>query len=383
MQMAILVRTRNHGKSYELRIIHDRLEKPIYRTLDTREDAERIGVQALQALDRGESPGWLLRPDQRPFTTIGEAIRAYLAIGDTPASTERLLDTLNRMIGARRLADVDYAWAEAWIHAMKIERHSTPGTIRKKKGALSAVLAWVTTTQPLCLASNPLQLLRHGYSGYGKTIRTMLIERHVEIPEDIERGRRIDREEQSHIVQILEERLGLATSIEHRARIEALSLMFQLAICTAMRMREIYTLTEDQVQPELKTIFLKRTKNGDNRQVPLNSHAIALLRRQWPALAASREEKRMFPFWRGSTDPDVLRATTSEVSKLFAYVFCEALSEDLYFHDTRHEAVCRWVLEAPLPLTSEFLARAAGMRNARTRQRYLSLRGSELADQLG
>lgn len=41
------------------------------------------------------------------------------------------------------------------------------------------------------------------------------------------------------------------------------------------------------------------------------------------------------------------------------------------------------MLNAPVPLTSEELGRAAGMRDARTRQRYLSLRGSELADKLG
>ncbi len=48
---------------------------------------------------------------------------------------------------------------------------------------------------------------------------------------------------------------------------------------------------------------------------------------------------------------------------------------DLHFHDTRHEAVCRWVMLTPI--TSEQLGRWAGMRDGRTRMRYLSLRGSE------
>jgi hypothetical protein len=82
-------------------------------------------------------------------------------------------------------------------------------------------------------------------------------------------------------------------------------------------------------------------------------------------------------------DKASLSATTSRVSALFARVFELAGSEELHFHDSRHEALCRWVLEAPRPLTSEQLGRAAGMRDARTRQRYLSLRGSELADMLG
>ena len=78
-------------------------------------------------------------------------------------------------------------------------------------------------------------------------------------------------------------------------------------------------------------------------------------------------------------DPKALAATTARLSRMFANVFAEAGSDDLHFHDTRHEALCRWVLESP-DLTSEQLGRAAGMRDARTRQRYLSLRGSELAD---
>jgi hypothetical protein len=64
---------------------------------------------------------------------------------------------------------------------------------------------------------------------------------------------------------------------------------------------------------------------------------------------------------------------------MFADVFAEAQSDDLHFHDSRHEALCRWVLGSRV-LTSEQLGRAAGMRDARTRQRYMSLRGSELAD---
>jgi len=80
-----------------------------------------------------------------------------------------------------------------------------------------------------------------------------------------------------------------------------------------------------------------------------------LLNTPWSALEAIRQGGRVFPFWDGRLDSDVLRATTSRVSALFAGVFDEAGSEDLHFHDSRHEALCRWVLEALRPLTSEQL----------------------------
>jgi hypothetical protein len=68
---------------------------------------------------------------------------------------------------------------------------------------------------------------------------------------------------------------------------------------------------------------------------------------------------------------------------MFSKHFKAAGSVALHFHDTRHEAICRWVLNAPQPLSSEALGRAAGMKDEKTRRRYLSLRGSELADMLG
>src|SRR5579862_7202331 len=93
----------------------------------------------------------------------------------------------------------------------------------------------------------------------------------------------------------------------------------------------------------------------------------------------ARRRGQLIPLWDGLLEPKALAATTARLSRLFANVFVEADSDDLHFHDTRHEALCRWVLEST-DLTSEQLSRAAGMRDARTRQRYLSLRGSELAD---
>jgi integrase len=177
------------------------------------------------------------------------------------------------------------------------------GTIRKKKGALSRVLDWVVNAHPLWLAMNPLHVLPHGYSGYDEYTRQVLAEQGHEIPGDIERNRRVDPDQERRIVELLERRIVLVASMEERAEAEGLSLMFQLAPQTAMRMREIYTLTMDQVQVEShKTIFLIKTKNGDSRQVPLTPEARALLSRPWPALEAVRQAGRLFPFWNGATD---------------------------------------------------------------------------------
>jgi integrase len=360
-----------------------RLPKPFYRTFDEPDEARRVGERALVALDRGEMPDWLVRAEPAGGVTVAQAILKCRNIRAVPASTEGLLDTLSSEIGAKALAELDYEWAEAWVSAMKREKHSAPGTIRKKKGALSRVLDWVTRAHPLWLSTNPLHHLPHGYSGYDENSRVALVREGIDVPEDKERNRRIDPAEEFRIVEVLRLRRASTAVIAEQGDAEGLSLMFQLALRTAMRMREIYTLTQDQVSIARKTIFLQKTKNGDRREVPISTKCAALLETPWPALDELRQGDRLFPFWDGRLDKVSLRATTSRVSALFARVFEEAGSADLHFHDSRHEALCRWVLEAPRPLTSEQLGRAAGMRDARTRQRYLSLRGLGLADMLG
>ena len=59
---------------------------------------------------------------------------------------------------------------------------------------------------------------------------------------------------------------------------KALNCLFELALETAMRLREMYTLDSAQVAIKDRTIFLDKTKNGDKRQVPLSSVAVATLK---------------------------------------------------------------------------------------------------------
>ena len=54
----------------------------------------------------------------------------------------------------------------------------------------------------------------------------------------------------------------------------SMTLLFELAIETAMRLSEMFTLMIDQVDIPARTIFLDKTKNGDKRQVPLSTVAV-------------------------------------------------------------------------------------------------------------
>ena len=379
----VMVRTRNEGRSFELRISHPNLRKPVYRTFTTEIEARQAGNSALKALGQGETPAWLQRPEKNPIPTVAAAIRAYLAAKSVTSSTVAVLTCVSGEIGRVPLDTVNYRWAEAWIEALKLERRIAPGTIRKKVGALRRAFSWLTKCHPQSLGSNPLDDLDHGYSSYNDRVRQLLQASGHDVPHDTERNRRVSPEEERAIAESLGDLKGRASSAEERAHWEGLEWMFLIALRTAMRMREIYTLTRDQVDIERKTIHLRRSKSGSGRSVPLNSEAREILARSWPALEAVCTGRYLLPYWRGELETDRLNELTSRRSRYFARAVAHAGLEDLHFHDCRHEAICRWVLNAPGQLSSEELGRAAGMKDQRTRLRYLSLRGSELADRLG
>lgn len=227
------------------------------RSFDDPDEAGRVGERALVVLEKGELPEWLVRPVSDSAVTVAQAILSYRNIRAVPASTEGLLDTLGAEIGTTPLADINYDWTEQWISVLKREKHLAPGTIRKKKGALSRVLDWVARAHPLWLTVNPLHYLPHGYSGYDANSRAVLAQDGIDTPGDCERNRRIDRVEESRILQVLRLRRESSTLLEEQAEAEGLSLMFQLALRTAMRMRELYTLAQDQISITARTIFLQ------------------------------------------------------------------------------------------------------------------------------
>ena len=149
-----------------------------------------------------------------------------------------------------------------------------------------------------------------------------------------------------------------------------------------MRMRECYTLRIDQVNVSKKTIHLDRTKNGDNRQVPLSSTALTILTEYIAHNIQKSGERdgRLFPFWDGDLSVAALDAAIADLSATFRGIFAKAGVENFRFHDLRHEATCR--LYEKTTLSDILIARITGQRNLQMLKRYASLRGSDLAARL-
>lgn len=146
-----------------------------------------------------------------------------------------------------------------------------------------------------------------------------------------------------------------------------LGTMVRLALETAMRQGEFVGLAWDDVNLDRRTIFLRETKNGSSRTVPLSSRAVEVLR-SWQATTGGKG--KLF-------DIEVGRA----VSHAFLAVCRKAKLPDLHFHDLRHEATSRFFEKTSL--RDMQIAMITGHRSMEMLKRYAHIRAEELAKELG
>jgi integrase len=350
------------------------LPKPFYASFDTEAEGDVYVARVEKLLDHGIVPEDLRRTEPEKPATLREHSRKYLAeqhVSATDKDNLRLaLDELPAGIETRNLT---FAWATTWITSMKREANLAPVTIRHRVGALARCFDWIAAHG--AMISNPLRQLPQSYATYtpedGRAAKQLGGAHKVAE----ERDRRLAEGEEKAIRTILEgerpEGRQRALALTHTA---ALKLLFDLALETAMRMREMFTLTIDQIDLKRATIFLDRTKNGSKRQVPLSTVAVKLLR----AHLRKAKAGRLFPWWDGETDS--LAATTALLSRQYARIFDAAGCDDLHFHDLRHEAVSR--LFERTTLGELQIAKIVGHQSLRSLARYANLRGSDLAARL-
>jgi integrase len=355
---------RKRGSSWEYIVKRKGvLPKPISLTFRDEAEGDAYVAHLEKLLAAGIVPGEF-RDRSDALVTLGQALRLYVDTVHITDDDVRLLAALDFEMGSRPIDRADYPWAEAWVQALQASGLS-PSTIRKKVGALARCLDWVVRRGGSMLAANPLRMLprRYATTATGR--------------KDVERDRRLHDGEEPRIMAILNrekpEGRERALALPHA---DGLRLMFTLALETAMRMREIYTLGPDQVDLSQRTIFLDKTKNGDKRQVPLSSVAVAAL----AAYLSGHHGDKVFLFWDGDTGAEALRSTTRGLSAQWRRIFSAAGCVDLHFHDLRHEATSRFYERTKL--SDIEISRITGHKDLRTLRRYSNLRGSNLAEKL-
>lgn len=365
------------------------LTKPIYLSFTNEAEGDEY-VRRLEAqLDAGVIPVEFKTATAAGAHTLVDLIRSYQVALHVPADDQALLGVLYGRIGTVSLLALNYQWAERWVSDMKRVLNLSPTTIRHYVGALGRCFAWACRSgQYPELAINPLSLLPKRYATYSDADKAFLLALGdgAEAKEDESRDQRVDQVQEAAIRAVLN-----GEKHEDRQRplelnyCAALECVFDLAIETAMRMREIFTLEAVQVDIPERTIFLDKTKNGDRRQVPMSSVAVrayetylAHLRDGTRGMEGFTGEVRLFPWWDG--DKAVLAKVTSRLSRQYARIFETAKCGEIRFHDLRHEATSRFFERTQL--TDIEISRITGHKDPRMLRRYANLRGSKLAAHL-
>jgi integrase len=138
----------------------------------------------------------------------------------------------------------------------------------------------------------------------------------------------------------------------------------ELAIETAMRQGELLALTWADIDADKRIAHLTDTKNGESRDVPLSTRAVAIIA---SVPRPIRDDATIFP----------LRQDT--VIRAFRGACVATGIENLKFHDLRHEAASRICGR----MAMQEALRVTGHKTPSMLMRYYHPRAEDLARKLG
>jgi integrase len=352
------------------------LPKPLYLSFADEAEGDEY-IRRLEALlARGVVPAEFgIKKEVQ--VSLRDGVRRYLSEQHTSTDDAGLLRVvLQRLPIDMPLAAITFTWATKWVTTLKREQNLAPSTIRKHVGALARCLDWLAGHGDVPF--NPLRSLATGYATYTSDDVAALGAIGGREKEDTERDRRLERSEDERIRMILagEKPQGRQRALElHHA--DALTLLYDMALESAMRLSEMFKLSVYQVDLKKQTIFLEKTKNGSKRQVPMSSVLLKLMK---VAVKDRDPQELLFPWWDGDTDRIVVKRASTQMSRQFARIFSAAGCEDLHFHDLRHEATSR--LFERTKLSDLEIMKITGHKSLTQLARYANLRGSNLSARL-
>lgn len=323
------------------------LPKPYYTTFDTEAEGDAYAARVEPLLQHGILPPEMAGGE---ISTMSDLLSLFDSLTELSQSDKDLLPTASRQLFDVSMNKLTYDWVENWVAEMKAAGMA-PSTLKKRVGILARAVDWGMRREKLSLVTNPLRLLPKGYASKG-------VEK--ELLWAGERDRRLSETEEGAIRKVL------VKKEEH--------LLFDMALESAMRMREMYTLEKRQIDLAQRTIFLEKTKNGSKRQVPISTVLLEILK---PVVAVKERDQLLFSFWDGVEN---VKACTNRLSHLFQSRFSKAKVDNLHFHDLRHEATSR--IYERTNLTDLEVAKITGHKDLRMLSRYANLRGSTLAARL-
>lgn len=329
------------------------LTRRVYRNFTDEIEGDAYAAQIEGLLGKGIVPVELTGSK---LLTIRDLLDTYSEREILAPSSKNLVPALRTAIGETKVSAINNDWLDTWIAGMQVKL--APSTLKKRVELLARCVDWAMRKDIVVLTKNPMRVLPKGYATKG-------VDRHLTWVGQRDRRLSADGAEERAIRSVLAEK-GCPAEL----------MLFEMALESAMRLREMYTLTKDQVHFNKSTIFLEKTKNGDKRQVPMSSVLKAALK----VYMATVEGENLYPWWDGRLDEVYLDGISNRLSKRFAYRFKEAKCSDLRFHDLRHEATSR--IYERTTLSDLEIAKITGHKDPRMLSRYANLRGSTLAAKL-
>ncbi|MCI1373696.1 MAG: site-specific integrase [Acetobacter sp.] len=328
------------GQSWRAMIV--RKGQRVNATFDTRAEAEEWALQAEAAILAGRKAAPVVHLGAHQ--TVADIIRRYV-MEVTPNKGGRRweeircealcrLPTFNvppQLFGPVELA----GWRDERLQSV------SPSTVNRDLNFISAVINHAIKEWRSPFSANPVHLIQRP-----KNPRA--------------RKRRVSAAERIAIA----EALGWDRVSRPTTKKAWTAVAFYLALETAMRKGEILSLTWGNINFDKRFAYLRKTKNGDERYVPLSSDALALLH------IIGRQN---------DADP-VICVESGTLDQFFRRARDAAGLPDLHFHDSRREATTAFSKKLSNVLE---LAAVTGHRSLNVLKDYYRPDPSDLAKKLG
>ncbi|MBO1359962.1 site-specific integrase [Acetobacter sacchari] len=328
------------GQSWRAMVV--RKGRRVNATFDSRAEAEEWAIRAEAAILAGQVPAKLAPVSGKQ--TVADIIERYSR--EVSPSKGGVRWEVIRAEALRRIPAFNVppsAFGPQELAAWRDQRLTSvaTSTVNRDLNFISAVINHAMKEWRAPFAANPVHLIQRP-----KNPRA--------------RKRRVSAEERVAIA----EALGWDRASRPQNRMGWVAVAFYLALETAMRKGEILSLRWQAINLEKRYAYLRKTKNGDERYVPLSSEAIALLRIIGP----------------GSGAESVIPVASETLDQFFRRARDVAGLPDLHFHDSRREATTQFSKKLSNVLE---LAAVTGHRSLNVLKDYYRPDPSELARKLG
>lgn len=304
-----LPKPRKRGESYRIEIMID--GKRLSATRDTAKECTQWAMQKLVESKTQE------KLDRQDTITVNELLNLFLSHKKEYQTGKVVARTFKRdfpHLGEMQVHEITPKHLTDWRNERL--KHVTDGTVRREISFLSSAFSHAVK-ELFLIESNPFFQL-------------------TKPPMPKARNRRITDDEINLLIKTSGYQLGQKPTQARHFVMWA----FLFAIETAMRRGEILGLTVDNIKDGY--VHLPKTKNGSSRDVPLTAKAREML--TW-------------------LDDDVLNITENSFRLSWQRLVKASGIDDLNFHDTRHEAISRFVARG-VPV--EKLMKISGHKDAKT-----------------